>query len=119
METTKITTASIRIALSHNYNTFEVSAQLENLNGITNSDIESTRKDIQALATSAVNDYKGQPNQNPKVELQRIENKLNDIKKLVNEKQPEKEAEDPKEVTKVEAMPLYTDVKKPKKAIKK
>ncbi|MDR3551250.1 MAG: hypothetical protein P4L31_07595 [Candidatus Babeliales bacterium] len=124
MQTTKITSASIRIALSHNYSTFEVVLNLDNPEGIEASEIEKNRIICQTLATEAVNDYKRQPNANPKEELKRVENKLADIKALINEK-PEEKPADPKEIAAVEALPLYSDVKankvkaiaKPKKAV--
>lgn len=110
---TKITLATVRIALSHAYSTFEISAQLENPEGINTNDIEKARKDCQSLASASVAEYKAQPNANPKVELQRVENKLAEIKKMV-EKQPEKV--DPIEVAKIEKLPLYSETKGNKKA---
>lgn len=111
---TKITTANIRIALSYNYSTFEVSAQLENEDGVSVEDIKSARENCQLLATEAMNEYKIQPNSNPKVELEKIKNKLNAIQKMVSGSEPE--IVDPKEVAEIEKLPTYEEVKKAKKA---
>lgn len=105
---TKITTANIRIALSHQYSTFEVSAQLSNENGIDIVDIEKARKDCQKLANDAVNEFKNLPNSSPKVELQRVENKLAELKKMID---PKKERADNATPEEVENLPLYTDTK--------
>jgi len=103
---TKITTASIRIALAFQYSTFEVSLNLDNPNGILKSEIELARIDCQSLANNALNEYKALPSQNPKEELKKIENKVAQLKELVNGKQPEKEP-DPKEIAEIEKLPLY------------
>lgn len=101
---TKITTATIRIALSHSYSTFEISASLENPNGISNSDIENTRKEIQALANNAVNEYRIHPNINAKDEVRKLENKVKELKQIVN---PEKEVKDNATAEEIEKLPLY------------
>lgn len=119
METTKITTASVRIALSYQYSTFEISLNLDNPQGIEPNEVDEARKQAQTLATDALNDYKGQPNANQKEELKRIENKLSSIKALINEKQPEEEKQpDPKEIAAVEKLPMYGEVKKAKQTKK-
>lgn len=110
---TKVTTASVRIALSHQYSTFEVAMNLENTDGITEQEIENVRKSAQKLANDAVNEYRNMPNSNPKIELQRVEQKINDIKKMIG-KEPEKV--DPKVIEAVEKLPLYSDAKTTKKA---
>lgn len=111
---TKITTASVRIALSHQYSTFEVALNLENPEGINETDIKTARVTAQSLANEAVNEYKNLPNSNPKIELQRVEQKIKDIKKMVESKEPEKF--DPEEIAKVEALPLYQGKTSAKKA---
>lgn len=115
-----IKTASVRVMLSHNYSNFEVSMNIENENGIEVTDIDEARKQCQSLATAAVAEYKALPGLNPKVELQRVENKLAEIKKLVTAKEPE--PVDPKEVAKIESLPLYqgkkAEAKKPAKKAK-
>lgn len=112
MSETKITTANIRIALSHQYSTFEISAQLENPEGVTTKDIENARQVVQALANDALNEYKRTPNQNPTEELKRIEKKLEEIKKLTGNSD---EVVDPKEVAAIQSLPAYTEIKKAKK----
>lgn len=109
---TKITTASVRIALSHNYSTFEVAVNLENENGISIEDIDNARKQSQLLATNAVNEYKGSAIQNPKIEIQRIEKKLDELKKLTGNTD---EVVDPKAVAEIQSLPAYIDTKKAKK----
>lgn len=111
METeTKIKTASVRIMLSHSYCNFEISATLENENGISTIEIENCRQTCQALATDAVNDYKRSPIQNPKEELERITKKVDQIKADISEKK-DGTITDPKEVAKIEKMPLYSETK--------
>jgi len=110
MNETKITTANVRIMLSHNYSNFEVQMNLVNENGISKEEIDNARKDCQQLATMAVNEYKTLPSLNPKTEILRVENKIAEIKKMVEEKKPEVLL-DPKEVETIKKMPLY----KPKK----
>lgn len=105
---TKITTASVRIALSHQYSTFEVAMNLENTEGISSEDIESARKTAQKLANDAVNEYKNLPNSNPKIELQRVEQKIKEIKKMV-EKEPE--PVDPKVIEEIKNLPSYESKK--------
>lgn len=107
MSPTKITTASIRIALSYQYSTFEISAQLENSEGISTKDIEDTRQTVQALATEAVNDFKRLPNSNVKDEIKTIENKIEKLKAVISEKIEQPEVTDPKEIEKIEKLPLY------------
>lgn len=109
---TKITTASIRIALSYQYSTFEVSAQLENENGITNEDIAKVRKDIQLLATEAVNEYRIHPNVNAKDEVKKLENKVKELKAIVA---PEKEVKDNATTEEIEKLPLYKTKKESSK----
>lgn len=108
---TKITTASVRIALSHNYSIFEVALNLENEQGISPSEIEKARVHAQQLALGAVNDYKGTITLPPKEELQRVQTRLNEISKLVDKKE---KPVDPKEVQQIESLPLY----QPKKVAK-
>lgn len=105
---TKTTTASVRIALSHNYSTFEVTMNLDNQNGIDKSDIENARKECQELAQAAVNEYRATPGLNAKQELQRVENKVKEIKKMM-EKEPEKV--DPKAVEEIQKLPEYSSKK--------
>jgi homoserine kinase len=114
MSTTKITTASVRVMLSHNYSNFEISAQLENENGIEIADIDKARQQCQQLATDAVAEYKKAPNSNPKEEIKRIEKKIEEIKNDISEKK-DGTITDQKEIAKVEKLPLYSDTKKAKK----
>ena len=105
---TKITTANIRIALSFNYSTFEITAQLENQDGINNVDINAARQDIQALASHAVEEYKRQLKdiaKNPQKAIDEIQDKLLNLKSAVPA--IEDNAADPEEVKKVEALPMY------------
>ena len=102
---TKITTSSVRVALSHNYSTFEVTLNLENPEGITIDEISSARSQAQELATEAVNEYKRTPNVNAKEEVKRIENKLNDLKKFIEKDEPA--ATDPEEIKRVENLPMF------------
>lgn len=109
---TKVTTASVRIALSHQYSTFEVVMNMENPDGITTKEIENTREIAQALAVDSVNEYKRLSNTNPKIELARVENKLADIKSLIKElDKGEPGKVNPVEIARVEAMPMYSEVK--------
>lgn len=101
---TIIKMASIRIALSHSYSTFEVSCQLENENGITNDDIAKARKDMQTLATDAVNEYRVHPNINAKDEVRKLENKVKELKSIIN---PEKQTKDNTTTEEIEKLPLY------------
>jgi len=112
---TKTTTASIRIALSHNYSTFEVALNLENPDGINTEDIAAARITAQALANDAVNEYKRLPNATIKDEIKKVENKIGEIKRMAVgipeeevKAEPEPTAE---ELAKVESLPLYSDVK--------
>lgn len=109
MSTTKITLANVRIALSYNFSTFEIASQLENENGISAEDIKSARESCQLLAAEALNEWKLNPNANPKVELQRIENKLAAIKKMV--KDGKTEIVDPQEIDKIQNLPAYISKK--------
>lgn len=117
METTKITQATVRIALSYNYSTFEISSQLENQEGVSVDDIKAARQNCQLLATEALNEYKIQPNSNPKEELKKIENKIAALKKMVQGSEPEKI--DPAAIEAIQNMPEYTPkpVKKPTKKV--
>lgn len=110
--TTKITTATVRIALSFNYNTFEVSAQMENENGISVADINNTRADCQELASTAVAQYKIANSSNPKEEIKKVENMIGKLKKefAISETKEEKQPT-PEEIKEVESLPMYTDVK--------
>lgn len=110
MSDTKLTSATIRIALSHNYSTFEISSTLENPNGVTTKEIEDCRQTCQALVTDAVQEYKKAPNSNPKDEIKRIERKIEEIKADISEKK-DGTITDPKEIEKVEKLPLYSDKK--------
>lgn len=104
---TKVTTASVRIMLSHSYCNFEVSMELNNENGIQSNEIELARIDCQKLAQDAVNEYKKAPNANPKEELKRVEKKIEEIKSSISEKVNGKEITDPKEIEQIEKLPLY------------
>lgn len=121
MSNTKLTTASIRIALSHSYSTFEIALNLENPDGINTEDVAAARVTAQALANDALNEYKRQPNANVKDEIKRVENKIQDIKKMVAGPDEELKSEpvvDPKEVARVESLPLYGETKAAKEANK-
>lgn len=58
MSITKITSASVRVSLSYNYNTFEVTLGFENQDGINDHEIEEFRLTAQSLANDAVDDFK-------------------------------------------------------------
>lgn len=103
MSTTKITSTSIRIALSYMFNTFEVTTNIENENGITTEEIDSTRKATQQLAQKSVDEYKLSPNTDLKGELKKIDQKVKDIAKMV--KRPE--VIDPIEVENIQNLPAY------------
>lgn len=55
---TKITSASVRISLSCNYNTFEVALNIENADGLHSDEITQYRLRAQEMANEAVADYK-------------------------------------------------------------
>lgn len=60
METKKtiITSASAKIMLSYDYSHFEISAGIENEDGLSLKEIDNLRKDVQRLADKAVSQYK-------------------------------------------------------------
>lgn len=118
MSDTKLTSATIRIALSHNYSTFEISSTLENQNGITTKEIEDCRQTCQALVADAVNDYKRMPNTPIKDQIKEIENKIEKVKAVISEKIEPEEVTDPKEIAEIEKLPLYGETKS-KKTVKK
>lgn len=97
MSITKITSANVRISLSFNYNTFEVSLGLENLDGISPDEIEEFRLTAQDMANEAVTDYK--------LSIQFDTKVAPFIKK------------DNANATDVENLPLYTDIKKAKQPV--
>jgi hypothetical protein len=101
---TKVTTANVRVMISHNYSNFEVAMQLENVNGINPTEIELARMDCQRLATDAVDQYKNANAATPAQEIERLENKIADIKATIGK---HKEVTDPIEVAKIENLPLY------------
>lgn len=107
---TIITTASVRIALAHNYSTFEVSMNLENPEGVTQTDIDKARLDCQTLATQSVNEYKSVASGNVKQEIESIENRLKGLKQMLGKQLPE--VTDPKEIEKIEKMPVYGEASK-------
>lgn len=58
MSRTKITSASVRVSLSCNYNTFEVALNIENQDGLDPEEITEFRLKAQDMANEAVEDYK-------------------------------------------------------------
>jgi hypothetical protein len=106
---TKITSASVRVALSHNYNSFEICLNIENENGLKQEEINEARIQAHELARTAVDQHK--PITSTKNELQQIDARLREVKKLA-EGIKEEPAPDPKEIAKVEALPLYKPKKK-------
>lgn len=109
MSETIIKTASIRIALSYNYNTFEVSAQLENETGISVTDLNNARIEIQELASTAVAQYKTSTNGSPKEEIKKVEGMVAKLKQefAIPETKEEKQPT-PEEIKAVEKLPLYS-----------
>jgi hypothetical protein len=113
---TRTTTASIRIALSHNYSTFEVALNLENPDGINTEDVAAARVTAQALANDALNEYKRMPNATIKDEIKKVENKIGEIRRMavgaIEEEIVKAEPQPtPEEIAKVENMPLYSELK--------
>jgi hypothetical protein len=113
---TKVTTASVRIMISHNYSNFEVTMNLENAEGVSVIDIENARSECQSLVNSAVNEYKSQPSLNPKKELQRIENKIHEIKEVLNPEPKSEFPESPQEVAEIMNLPTWEEKKHLEKA---
>lgn len=81
---TKVTSASVRIMISHNYSNFESAMTLENPNGIDQADIEEARKTCQSITNNAVAEFKLNPNLDPKKELENLDKKLDVIKQHIN-----------------------------------
>lgn len=54
---TIIKSASVKVMLSHNYNHFEVSMQVENESGISTTDVDDARKECQRLCDKAIKQY--------------------------------------------------------------
>lgn len=107
---TKVTTASIKIALSHQYSVFEVAMNLENPEGITVNEIDSARLNCQTLAQRAVDEYKLNPAMNPKAELFKVEKKLEEIKNFVGRKGDP--LADAKAEEEIKSLPDYQATKK-------
>lgn len=101
---TKVTTASVRVMLSHQFCNFEVVMGLENPEGIALEELTQIRKTCQGLATDAVNEYKSNPAMNPKNELHKVEKKLEEIKSFVNKKYDQP---DPKAEEEIKNLPAY------------
>lgn len=62
METTQttgtlITSAHVKVMLSHDYNHFESSMGLSNPEGLTTADLDNARKECQRLCSKAVDQY--------------------------------------------------------------
>lgn len=119
METqTKITQSNVRVALSHNYSTFEVSMQLENENGINVDEISDARIKCQKLATDAVNEYKKPLNSTTQQEIKKIENKISEIKKDLERDDEVGMNVSPEEIEQVETLPLWSEKKATEKPAK-
>lgn len=114
MSQTITTSATVRVALSFNFNTFEVSMNLENKDGIQQSEINAARLQVYELAKIAVEEVRVNPLSNPKQELRNIENKLRQVKSLVDNQKPEPPTASEADIKAVEALPLY----EPKKVVK-
>lgn len=115
METTKITSAGVRVSLSYAYNTFEVTLGLENQDGISPLEIEEFRLQAQDMASEAVEDFKA-IKQN-----EVISNSANEKAALINKMKSVSEdggnknkVKDNAKIEEVLKQPLYTDVKKSK-----
>jgi len=55
---TKVTSATVKIMLSHDYNHFESSMMLVNEGGVTTTEIDNARKDCNRLCNQAIEQYK-------------------------------------------------------------
>lgn len=116
MSITKITNASVRVSLSYNYNTFEVSLGLENPDGISPDEIEEFRLTAQDMANEAVEDFKAVRQSEIIVNSASEKKTLIDKMKSVTEDGGNKrEFKDTAKVADILKQPLYTDAKKGKK----
>lgn len=105
---TKVTTASIRIAISHQYSTFEVAMNLDNTEGISTLEIEQSRKQCHDLATNAVTDYKAQLALSPKDQQKALQKRIDELKSSIGVK-------DNVDASKIEGLPLYEGKNNPDK----
>lgn len=81
-QTTKITTASVRIMQSFNYSNFEVSMNLENADGINVADLDEARLQCQHLTNKAVKEY--QENRQEDVKINSANEKKGLLKAMGN-----------------------------------
>jgi hypothetical protein len=112
METTqtKMTTATVRIALVKDYSTFEVSLGLENPTGLTMDEIIQTQNTCYLLAQKKADEHKTVTPKDVKAAVKSIESNLYELKKVIEGKEPEKPA-DPKEIETIQKMPQYPSKK--------
>ena len=108
---TKITSASLRISLSQNYNTFEVALTIENQDGLTLEEIEAFRMQAQEQASAAVEDYK--VTMQPVVEKPFVKAAFKANKQVINvsEQDDEPPLKDNASIDEIEKLPLYTPKK--------
>lgn len=102
--TTKITTASVRVALSSNYDTFEVAMTIQNEAGISQDEILDTRFKCQKQAYTALMDYKKPLTADFKNALKNAQNQLDKIKEASakEEKEPT-----PEELEQLKSLPEW------------
>lgn len=109
-QSTKITTASVRVMRSIDFGNYETSLTVENPNGVTEADITDCIDKCHVLTNQSIEIYlKGKVVESKAIqagEKRRIGSVLNDIKQLVPE--ATEPSIDPLEIAQVEALPMYT-----------
>lgn len=107
---TKITTANVRVSLSFQYNTFEVSLGIENQDGMTAEEITEFRLSVQEMASEAVSDYKltlEAPPQFTKTPSKTAKQVIN-VNNVSNVNDSEIGVKDNASVSEIAKLPLYT-----------
>lgn len=117
--TTKITTASVRVALSSNYDTFEVAMTIQNEGGISQDEILDTRFKCQKQAYEALTDYKKPLTTDMKIALRNAQNQLDKIKEVAELKKELKDNVPANEAERIAKLPAYQPKVKPIKKVKK
>lgn len=106
---TIITTASVRVMRSIDYGNYETALTVENLDGLTESDIAKVIQKAHDLTNESMGIYLNAKQSESRSiqgsEKKRIGSIVNDLKQLVPEKT--EVVADPAEIAKVEALPLY------------
>lgn len=108
------TSAKVRVMLTYAFNNFEVQTEIKNDSGLSDAEINTERKSIEALVKHAVEDYKGNPIISPKEELAKIDKRLAQIRDLVSQQKKEPDPT-PEELEAIKNLPEY----KPKAAVTK